>query len=181
MVSGRRLRTIVIRTGFISIGVDPRRPMPEEFPHRPVETPAEDEDPPRVCMLQGRQMGKEFRLRPFGFEGKGVVGENGDLSGVGFDRDPPVGGVPGIEEPGMIPGRHPPVQGRGLPEEDRHQGRKAGGNAAATEGALFLKRNRAAIAAMRLQAKASGKFWIPHRRQRVARSPPAKAPALSIP
>ena len=77
-------------------------------------------------------MGEEFRLRPFGFEGKGVIGENGDLSGVGDDGDPPIGGVPGIEEPGMIPGRHPPVQGLDLPEEDRQQCGKAGGHAAVT-------------------------------------------------
>ncbi len=122
--------------------VDPRRPVPEELPHRPVEPPAEDEDPLRFFMLQGRNMGKEFRLRPFGFEGEGVVGENGDLSEVGDDRDPPVGGVPGIEEPGMIPGRHPPVEGLGLPEEDRHQRRQAGGKAALMESSPFPEKKQ---------------------------------------
>ena len=91
--------------------VDPHRPMPEEFPDRPVDPPAEEEDAPRVGMLQGGQVGEEFRLRPFGLEGEGVVLKTEICPARAVDGDPSVGGVPGLEEPRVVPGRHPPVEG----------------------------------------------------------------------
>ena len=105
-------------------GVDPHRPVPEELAKGPVPSPAEDEDPPRLRVLEGRQVGEELRLRSPGLEGEGVVLEYGDLSGERRGGDPSVGGIPCHEEPRVVPARHPPVQGGRLIEDgdqDRSQ------------------------------------------------------------
>ncbi len=73
--------------------------------------------PPRRRMRRGSgccraaRWTKDFRLRPFGFEGEGVVFEHGDLSGEARDGYPRIRGVAGRQEPLVVPGRHRPVEG----------------------------------------------------------------------
>ena len=162
-------------------GVDPDRPVPEEFAEGSVPSPAEDEDPPRLRVLQGRQVGEEFRLRSPALEGEGVVRKDGDLSGENRRGDPSVGRVPCHDKPRVVPARHPPVEGGRLIEDGDQEDREERGDGPAGPAPFPGKRKRAAAAAIRPQATARGKFWTPYRRQIVASTPPARLPALSIP
>ncbi len=109
-------------------GVDPDRPVPEEFAEGSVPSPAEDEDPPRLRVLQGRQVGEEFRLRSPALEGEGVVRKDGDLSGEDRRGDPSVGRVLCHDEPRVVPGRHPPVEGGRLIEDGDQEDREERGD-----------------------------------------------------
>ena len=82
---------------------------------------------------------KDFRLRPSGFEGEGVVLEQGDLSGEARYGYPRIGGIAGRQEPLVVPGRHRPVDGRPVPQEDAHRRRDAPGDAAPPPGPLVPK------------------------------------------
>ena len=127
------------RDGIELDPVDPRRTMSEELPDHPVDPPAEEEDAARIGVLQGGQVDEGFRLRPSGFEGEGVVLEHGDLSGEARYGYPRIRRIAGRQEPLVVPGRHRPVDGRPVPQEDAHRCRDAPGDAAPPPGPLVPK------------------------------------------
>ena len=146
------------RDGIELDPVDPRRTVPEELPDHPVDPPAEEEDAARIGVLQGGQVDEGFRLRPSGFEGEGVVLEDGDLSGEARYGYPCIRRIAGLQEPSWFQAviarsmgdqfhRRMPITAATHPAMPRRRQARSS-----------RKRNRVAAAAIRAQATVSGKF-----------------------
>jgi len=98
-------------------GIDPDRPVPEKFAEGAVPSSAQDEDPPRLRVLQCRDMGEELRFSSSAFEGQRVVHKDGYLPGEDRRGDSSVKGILCDEKPRVVPARHPAVDGGRLMED----------------------------------------------------------------
>ncbi len=102
--------------------VDLLRVMAAEGRHNPLRSSAQKEDPSGPGVLEGDEMGKGLPLDPLGFQGEDVIFEDRRLSGTPGYGDPPVGGIPGRQQVGMVPGA-----GHGVDPGRSRKGNEGGG------------------------------------------------------